>query len=244
MKKNHYIELITNIKNHIKADKFEEAYKLISEELSMPYIPMETEKELKELLIDINKNLDIDSSFKTIPLDKIIDFIIDESTNLEAKDGLVALLNNFNLNDNLDEIDVILSSPKVELFVKSQIIEALAKQNIDQKVDITYGIQSFEVNPVEIMKHANEFNTKTVDKLSNILKENELELTVANEMLRIVSISSVILNELEVDYSLALALLSAKATNNEKLLNEIEIEETEIHETEKKIKQIQKLIDK
>lgn len=245
MKKNHYIELLKTIEKQISEKEFQKAYELISEELSMPYIPSDIEQKLKELLIDINKNLNINASTKLLPIDKIVDFILDDSTKLEAKDGLVKLLGNFNIKNNLDEIEVILLSPKVELFIKNQIIEILANNNIENTIKLSYGIKIIEFVPKLIISKSLKFKKEIQNDLTNLLIGHDLEMTVAIEMLKIISISIVLLDKTLEDYSLALTLLAAKATNNIDLINKLKPNKNdEMINLERKIKELQKFIDK
>jgi hypothetical protein len=120
--KNYYKELKTNIKNLLQEDNLSEALKIIEEELSLPYVPLETEEFLNKALSEVKQKLFTEE--KLINLDKILDIL---SSNVESVDKFDLSMNlaDYNLSKNKEEI-------KALLLLKEEVLAIETKKNILQ----------------------------------------------------------------------------------------------------------------
>lgn len=99
----YYIDIQAKIEEMISSEKFEDALKVINEELSMPYIPMDFESFLLESLDKIPMG-DTSDSF-SLSLEKIVDLLIKLDKSQSDLSELVSQLKKFNLKEETDELE-------------------------------------------------------------------------------------------------------------------------------------------
>lgn len=99
----YYIDMKVKINSLISEEKFEDALKIINEELSMPYIPMDFEKFLLGELDKIPLG-DSGNSF-SLSLEKIVDLLIKLDKSQSDLSELISQLKKFNLKEEKDELE-------------------------------------------------------------------------------------------------------------------------------------------
>ena len=138
---NYYEEILKEIKEDIDEGKYEEAKRLIDNELSISYIPRDVEKQLHELLDKIKAETFVP---KTLSDEQIESYLqMDEVHQLMA----VQHLNRKNLRNYIDLCQNYLSNDGY-INAKVLLIDSLIHQEINY--DFSYGNKTF--NPSKITK--------------------------------------------------------------------------------------------
>ena len=162
---NYYTEILEEIRNAIKKGEVEEAEYLLKKELSMPYIPLEVEEELRKLKKDIAFAKSDKRNVKEDSLEDLLSKLLHgkAQSQLAAADAL----QNRNLRSCIDDIKKYLEKdPCPE--AAAMIIEALAEQEINdefilRKNGLEYNFWADEVTPVT--------KSKGLVKALNLLEE-------------------------------------------------------------------------
>lgn len=122
----YYEDILKKVEDHMKERDFESAFKIVEEELSMPYIPRDVEEKLiayynqcrSELRVKETKSYD----------DEDIDSMLQGS--LEETFLAVEQLKNSNIRKHCDAIAKYLSKEDVHPLVRALLIEAMMEQGI------------------------------------------------------------------------------------------------------------------
>jgi hypothetical protein len=123
---NYYDEVLEEIRGLLKEGKTTEAKVICDRELSMPYIPPETEKELRKLKKDISYAASEKAGTKVDAPDTILERLKGDA---QSQLSAAAAVGSLNLNQYLDEIHAYLEgNPFPE--AAALIIEAIAEQEI------------------------------------------------------------------------------------------------------------------
>ena len=122
-----YKEMIAEIDTFIQSNRYQEAIKKIEDELSLPYIPLEVEKALRERL----ENISVEDDIKPIYFD---DETLEKMLKGNEQDAMIAIdyLNQMNIQKNLDLIQDVFNIQKSRVIVVS-LIDALRKQNVTRE---------------------------------------------------------------------------------------------------------------
>lgn len=124
---NYYDELITEIKNDIKNNNFDDALQKIKNELSLPYIPSNIEPELHKLL----ELIPVSSNNTLISDEQIVSYLNgNQSMQLRA----VQELDKKNLRDYIDIINDFLTKSDY-INAKVLLIESLIRQEISEEIN-------------------------------------------------------------------------------------------------------------
>lgn len=136
-----YKEVIQKIKDHINNRDYEKAFELLNEELKMPYIPKDVEKELLEYKAKLLPHISKEKEAKKITTDDVIDYLnsADKLKLIQA----IEELPNLNLRKIAKELKDWIQNNKDDKVTIAFIIENL----IDQKVDIDINLDSKSINP-------------------------------------------------------------------------------------------------
>lgn len=134
MENKYYSEIKTKIKDLIAQEKYNEVTKIINEELSMPYIPMEFEKFLIETLDSLPLG-DNENSF-SFSLEKIVDLLIKLDESQSDYSDLISQLKKFNLVNEKDELEYYFNKSKNKRN-RAMIFELLIKEKAD--IECEYG---------------------------------------------------------------------------------------------------------
>ncbi len=121
---NYYDELLDQIQQLMMKEEYEDAKRLILNELDLPYVPRDIEKKLHELL-------DAVSSFLDYPRE-LNEFQIREYLFKDEEHQLLAVnqLDRYNLRDHLELIEKYLLSDG-SLSGKALLIDSLIRQQVD-----------------------------------------------------------------------------------------------------------------
>ncbi len=120
----YYQSLLNDIESMIQEGRFADALRIVTEELSMPYVERDALEALRGRQADCMAHVDVVSKHKEFDLDALI-------RGSEAqKEKAVSLLKQMNLRLMEREVQTLLDSDLVDEF-KGELIEALMEQKID-----------------------------------------------------------------------------------------------------------------
>ncbi|NQX84023.1 MAG: hypothetical protein HRS57_02395 [Mycoplasmataceae bacterium] len=180
-KKNFYEETYQKIVDLIFENKYEEAIKILDEELSMPYIPSEYESKfvIQRNKIDSILNKDSKKSSDRLSFSYISDFFYDGNLeDIEKLDFCITNLNYLNLRNNIDEVKEFFNLDRLPNWVKADIFLILA----NQKIEISTTLNNNEISTKDYMKFEEQsFQTNIKDILKNkeddkIIQETSIKL--------------------------------------------------------------------
>lgn len=144
--KDYYTNIIEEINKLIKSKKYDEAFIIIKEELSMPYIPVDFELYLNQNLKIIQQNKT--SYKKDLSIDKIFKYL--KKDNNDLKTDSILKLNYFNLHLYLDDIKYLLKSSKLKNKDKTILLFVLKNQKINLDFSVQYKDNIIKINPYQI----------------------------------------------------------------------------------------------
>ena len=181
--KDYYSNIIEEINRLIKSKKYDEAFIIIKEELSMPYIPVDFELYLNQNLKIIQQNKI--NYKKDLSIDKIFHYL--KKDNNDLKTDWILKLNYFNLHLYLDEIKYLLKSLKLKNKDKTILLFVLKNQKINLDFSVKYKDNIIKINPSQIK------DINNVDIFKNII------LKIKNQIDQNPSLIKICLNLIE-DY--------------------------------------------
>ncbi|MDD7281111.1 MAG: DUF3196 family protein [Erysipelotrichaceae bacterium] len=121
----YYQSLMSEIKNLMSESKWSQAYDLICQENSMPYVPQDVLEQLEECQSECKSHLDV--KVRKVDDDKIMEWIHGTPAQQEKA---VSELVNMNLRNYVQEVQAVFDSNILDEF-KGELIEALMEQKID-----------------------------------------------------------------------------------------------------------------
>ncbi len=206
----------------VSEDKFEEAHKLIDEELSMPYIPSKFESYLLSTLNKIPLDSRVDGY--SISVEKIIDLLIKLDDSKNELSDVIKSLSKFNLNLEKEELEYYFAKSNNKRN-RSILFELLIELGIDMDTPL-----GNPINSSSIMDDANYINDVNIinDKLSD--HSNYIEVCV--DLLKEIYLTKHIGQELEGEYAEMVIYTTGKILNEDKLINMID----DLNEVESKMK--------
>lgn len=146
---NYYEEIVQEIEDLLKNGKYEDARYLLKKELSMPYIPEEVEKKLKQLQKECTYSISEKAEEKEESLGSLLRRLKGKpQSQLSAVDGLCRK----NLRECIPELqDWLSKDPQPE--AAALLIEALGVQEIDEeftyvKNGVEYTFSGADITPV------------------------------------------------------------------------------------------------
>ena len=158
---NYYDETLIKIRNLIDQKEFDEAKRLISNELEMAYIPKDFENELRGMIDEIN---DSTISSAMMGIEQIESYLqMDEQHQLLAVDAL----NKMNLRDHIGLCERYLSS---DAFINGKVllIDSLIAQQIDHGFIFQKDQTEYSFNPARCIRAE---DSDTFKKCSHLLEE-------------------------------------------------------------------------
>ncbi len=130
MTENYYQTLVTKVQEMIDKELYQEAFEKLNEELDMPYVPSEVEKQLIILKEKVIQQLKIDQPATAISIEQIEQLLTgSELSQVKAVDALCAL----NLRQHIDVVKTYLEN-KPNRLVASILIEACIEQEITEEL--------------------------------------------------------------------------------------------------------------
>lgn len=145
---NYYLEMIAEIEDCIEKEAYEEALFLVKKELSMPYIPRDSETRLLQLQKELKAKQSIRASYEKSTAELLAMLKGKPESQLLAVNQLASR----NLREVLEEVrDWLQKDPQKE--AASLMIEALSNQEIDEEFElvkdgVTYTFYAQDVIPV------------------------------------------------------------------------------------------------
>lgn len=130
----YYEEIIKEVKKLMAKGDYQEAYEILEEELSMPYIPKESEQILISQYNECRSALNFNRREKTYDDEDIATLL---QGSLEEQYMAVELLKKSNLRNHLEEVQAYLSKCP-HILIRSLLIEALMEQNIAEEIRMNY----------------------------------------------------------------------------------------------------------
>lgn len=165
---NYYDEIIEEIQKLMQEGKTSDAMGLVKRELDMPYIPPETEIQLKKMRRDLQFALTEKSGGTEISLDTILEYLKGKP---ETQLAAAAALSKRNLRECLPEIQNWLTSDPFEQ-AAALVVEEIAEQEIGEEFvwnrhGIQYTFFGDGLTPVSISKGFLKAEKLLEDWLSN-----------------------------------------------------------------------------
>ncbi|AOG60249.1 hypothetical protein SHELI_v1c02940 [Spiroplasma helicoides] len=166
MNDNYYDITLKKIHQLIDEEKYEEAYIIINQELSAPYVPMDFEEKLQKLAIESSSKMQNDF-VKNINwnLDKVTE-IMKNNLNLETQLIAIDALRNLNVRKIIPHIKQYLANPEIKNEFKTFMFFVLMEQKIDEEFEVVKFDSKYYINPCKFDLFASQ----------NVLKEIELKL--------------------------------------------------------------------
>ncbi|MEG0330474.1 MAG: DUF3196 family protein [Longicatena sp.] len=134
----YYEDILKKVEDHISEEDFQSAFKILEEELSMPYIPRDYEEKLIAYYNQCRSELRA-----SVPIQKVEE---DVATLLQGSldEQFLAIeqLKKSNIRNHLEEIQTYLSG-NPHYLVRSFLMEALMEQNITE--ELTTEIEGLDV---------------------------------------------------------------------------------------------------
>jgi len=165
---NYYDEILEEIQKLMQEGKTSDAMGLVKRELDMPYIPPETEIQLKKMRRDLQFVLTEKSGGTEISLDTILEYLKGKP---ETQLAAAAALSKRNLRECLPEIQNWLASDPFEQ-AAALVVEEIAEQEIGEEFvwnrhGIQYTFFGDGLTPVSISKGFLKAEKLLEDWLSN-----------------------------------------------------------------------------
>lgn len=132
---NYYKEIIKEIRKYIDNNDYKEALLLLQEELKMPYIPLEEEKQIIDLYNEVNSYFRDNNKKIAYSLDNLEELL---NSDLYACFAAVELLKDSNVRKYIKEIEEYFIKSDHNPLVVSLIIEILIAQQISDSIKLNY----------------------------------------------------------------------------------------------------------
>ncbi|AGR41989.1 DUF3196 family protein [Spiroplasma diminutum] len=167
--KNYYEEIMDKINESINNNNFDEAFKIVLEELNAPYIPNDFEKQLEKIQSQLAEKLNFnEKNSANWNIDKVLEIMskkLDQDVHLVAFDALRGL----NARLIINEIKQYLKDDEIKPEYKTFLFMVLIEQAIDEEIIIK------KINK-EILLNPSKYN---LNEAQEILKEIELKIEKA-----------------------------------------------------------------
>lgn len=213
MENKYYQEQQSLIYKLMTEEKFDEALKLINEELSMPYIPSKFEDFLLEAFERIP--LTTRSESHSLSLNRIIDLLIKLDNSKNDATDLVNYMSKFNLEEEKEELEYYFSK-STNTRNRAMTFELLIKM----KVDIECENMGNPINSQSIYESQDYLND--VENVEEKLKKHPQFIEVATELLKEIYLTKHIGQNLEGDFSDMVIYTTAKIFDAEEVMNLID----------------------
>ncbi len=176
MENKYYQQQQIAIDKLVHDEKFEEALKIINEELSMPYIPNSFEEYLLNVLSSIPVTSREDSY--SLSLNKIIDLLIKLDKQKNDVSDLIKGLRKFNLEDEKEELEYYFSKTN-NTRNRAMVFELLIQMKVDIECDLGRTIDSTSIKEMKEYKEDVELIEKKLEKYPTFI---EITIDLLNEV--------------------------------------------------------------
>lgn len=126
----YYEEILKEIAKLMEAKNYDEAYAILNDELSMPYIPKESEEKMIAYYNECRSELALNKVQRTYDEDDIAQLL---KGSLEEQFAAVELLKNSNIRKHIKDVDSYLCDDAHAL-IRAYLIEALMEQNVSEEI--------------------------------------------------------------------------------------------------------------
>lgn len=204
----YYLDIEKKVNDLIKEESFEQALKIINEELSMPYIPMSFEAFLLETLDKIPMG-DSSDAF-SLSLEKIVDLLIKLDKSQSDLSELISQLKKFNLKEEKDELEYYFHKSENKRN-RAMIFELL----IEEKADIECALG----NPSKLtpIKESNNYK-EDIASLETKLDKHPVLLEPSVKLLNEIYFTTHYGQELKSNYSDMVLFTLARIFEQEELI--------------------------
>ncbi len=131
-------------------ERYDEAIDMVIEELSMPYVPSNYEmmyNEVYDQLLIAKHESNIDYNNLTFNLEDIESILSGRNTNQEVIYLAINQMQSLNIRRLVPYIHSFLKNPEIPNFAKSQVIEMMIEQVIDEEFLVVKGFEEEYINP-------------------------------------------------------------------------------------------------
>ncbi len=203
----YYQEQQLAISKLITDEKFDDALKIINEELSMPYIPRNFEAFLVE---SINKiPLSTRSNSYSLSLDKIVDLLIKLDNSPNDVSDLIKHMSKFNLENEKEELEYYFSK-STNTRNRAMTFELLIKMKVDIECDLGNPSKSTSIEDLDDFK-------KDVSSLETKVADNPEYKELMIELLKEIYLTKHVGQSLEGDFADAVIITTGIIFENEEL---------------------------
>lgn len=232
--------------------EYDEALRLLNEELAMPYV----ETSYLEVMNNLYDEIVARKQIYLVENDMYQDALTEESIrdtlahehDFDMVLNVIMRLDDFNIRNLMDSIKTFLADEKRNDILKSFILELLIKQQINEEVLVKKNGYEYQFKPIanEMVKQ-NHHYLQTSQKLSDHLEKNPSLLSMCLDVLGLVaySIYPETIAEAEVNLYAGAIEYYVTSLNYEDLTDDfIEYYQTDEATIEAKVEQLVELLDK
>ena len=181
MSENYYTSLIGNIEKLIDQQQFQQAFDLINEELSMPYVPMDVEEKLNDLLLDVIPFVSKPKQEKIMTMEEIRLALKGNDEN--AYNALKCLMQ-VNIRHYLAVVGDALLDENINHMIKALLIELLKQQQVDHLFTVNEPQKSYQINPYYLPEALEQENIILInDLLTKRINDNPSMLQMCQQTL-------------------------------------------------------------
>jgi tetratricopeptide (TPR) repeat protein len=232
--------------------EYDEALRLLNEELAMPYVESDYLEVMNNLYDEIVARKQIylvenDMYHDALTEESIKDILADEH-DFDMVLNVIMRLDDFNIRNLIDSIKTFLADEKRNDILKSFILELLIKQQINEDVVVKKNGYEYQFRPIasEMVKQ-NHHYLQTSQKLSDHLEKNPSLLSMCLDVLDLVaySIYPEMIAEAEVNLYAGAIEYYVTSLNYEDLTDDfIEYYQSDEASIETKVEQLVALLNK
>ncbi len=180
MNRDFYGKLINDIEEALKEENFSEAERMISTELSMPYVPSEVLAVLQKYKEEITPHLRKEKPLTLLQPEELMPLL---KKGGEEAAGALRSLQKANIRNYLEEIEECLRSEEIDHLIKVLITEMLISQKVDQSFDFRTTEGTMHINPSQLVTVSKQPQLiKLLDGLDKLLAKNPSFLSQAQTL--------------------------------------------------------------
>jgi len=170
MSDNYYENLLNNIKTAMTAGKYQDANKLIEDEMSMPYVPLDVLRQLEELHKETQSQLIREKPLTVMTSEELKKALCSDS---EGAFGALKSLHNSNIRNYLDIVEECLKDQKIHHLIKAMLLELLIEQNVQTTVRFVDERQDLTINTADLPSALKQKSLMMIlDKLNELVSKN------------------------------------------------------------------------
>lgn len=166
LRRNYYKVLKYNVLFAKETKNYFEAKRLIVNELSLPYIPKETEEFLNNELKEIEFEFQNKKSFD----DELIENLASLSNN--ELFYLLSSIKQYNMQNHIDQLQIIFNNEKIADLTKSLLLAILSDQKINHEFQIKKCDFVIKTNPATLKDLRIDESSVYINKILNAINKN------------------------------------------------------------------------